>query len=267
MDDEIAQAADVSGDHGPAVRHRLRAHDAEAFSVRRAGDDRGPPVEPLELVVRDEPERARHLFAKRAVAGDDERVALGGCNQLADALLRREPPGEQDLRRLRLFADLVRKVDAARDRADVARPQPASLVGERRRRRDHEPRPAQDPPGETRHATGELHVRPPHLHDERLACRQRDGPGGEPVCVHEIGVLGSAAGGAREAAEHQGKPECEVGAGAQVSGDAGPVGDAVVTEAAPATRLPPRRPARGCAPPGRRRRAPRRRPRAAGTTW
>ena len=71
--------------------------------------------------------------------------------------------------------------------------------------RDHQPRPAQDAPGERGHAARELDVRPPHLHDERLARRQRDRSGGEPVRVDEIGVLGSAPGGAREAAEHQGK--------------------------------------------------------------
>ena len=72
VDHEVAQASYRSRNDGPAMSHRLETGDPEAFPARGAGDYGGSRVEPLELVVRDEAERARNSSAERSVAGDDE---------------------------------------------------------------------------------------------------------------------------------------------------------------------------------------------------
>ena len=85
VDDEVAEATHPGRHHRPRVGHRLETGDAEAFSAGRAGDDRCAPVQPLELVMRDEAERTRHARADRPVARDDELHPASRLHELEHA--------------------------------------------------------------------------------------------------------------------------------------------------------------------------------------
>ena len=231
MDDEVAQAADVTSDHGAAMRHRLRADDAEALPPRGAGDHCCPTVEPLELVVGHEAESSGDLVPQRAVTCHDERQAVGGGDELPHALFGRKPARVEDLRRVGFLPYGRRQVDPARDRPHVSRTEALCLVCERGRRRDHEPCTAKHSTREPRSSTSQLDVGSPHLDDERPARRHRDEPGGKPVGVHEVGPAGSPAGCAREATQHERQRGGQIWASAEVSRHPRAVGDAVMPEA------------------------------------
>ena len=189
--DGVGEPADRGRDDRPSPRHRLARGDAVALAPRRRGDDRGA------LVVRRRappgarsPTRSGHPRAQRPVADDDERQAAARLDELEHALLLREPPDVEHVRRLVRRADRVGDGDAARDDPDVARAErraPASA------RNDDaaitSSRAAGAPAARaTGSAPGELEVRAPHLHDERRAERRRDRAGREPVRVDEIRV-------------------------------------------------------------------------------
>ena len=103
------------------MRHRLEARDAEALAAGRTRDDRRTRVQTLQLVVREKAARPRHAAAERAVTRNDEVEIARRLDELEHALLLREAPRIEHLRRLGLLADLGGKVDAARDHADVLR--------------------------------------------------------------------------------------------------------------------------------------------------
>src|SRR5581483_11893912 len=92
-----------------------------ALAAGRAGDDGRPLVEAEQLVVRHPAERPGDAVAERAVAGDYERQTARCLDELEHALLRREPTGVEDVRRLVRLARRGGDVDAGRDHADVAR--------------------------------------------------------------------------------------------------------------------------------------------------
>ena len=199
--------------------------------MRRARNDGCAFEAALQLFVREKPERAGNLPAQRAVPDDHERHPIRRGNQLADAFLGRQPPRVEDLRRIRGVGNLHRQFDPARDRPHVRRPQPARLVCERSRRRDHEPRPLQNAPRERWSTTRELDVRPPHLHDERLAGRHRDEARRKPVGMDEIRAHGGPSRSPGEARQHERQRGRQVWPATQVPGDARAVGDPVVPEA------------------------------------
>src|SRR5439155_4760642 len=64
VDDEVAEAADRGRDDRAGVGHRLEARDAEALTARRARHDGSACVQTLQLVVRDEPQGARHAWTQ-----------------------------------------------------------------------------------------------------------------------------------------------------------------------------------------------------------
>ena len=152
-------------------------------------------------------------------------------DELADALLGREPARVEDLRRLRLVPHFGRQLDPAGNHPHIRRTETSRLVRQGRRRRDHEPRPPQHLPRQSRSPPRELDVRSPDLDDERLARRHRHDAGRKPVRVHEIRVRGSPARGPREPGEHQRHREREIRLLAEVAGHTRPVGDPVVPEA------------------------------------
>src|SRR5207245_8781046 len=88
VDDEVAQPSDARRDDGSSVRHRLQTRDAEPFTTGRTGDDRGPRVEVLELVVRYKASRPRNPCEERPVAGDDEVHPACSLDELEYTLLR-----------------------------------------------------------------------------------------------------------------------------------------------------------------------------------
>ena len=90
------------------MRHRLRADNPEPLAVGGTRDDRSPFEERAELVVGHEPARFGNLVAQRAVPCDDQRDPARSCrlDELENPFLRRQPSGEEDLRRIGLFSDL-----------------------------------------------------------------------------------------------------------------------------------------------------------------
>ena len=231
MHDEVAQAADVTGDHRAAVCHRLRTDDAEALPPRGAGDHRCPTVEPNELIVRHEAERPRDLVPQGAVARHDEWETVRSGDELPHALLGRQSARVEDLGRLGFLLHRSRQVDSARDRPHVSGAEVLCLVCERGRRRNHEPCTAKHSTREPRSPPSQLDVGPPHLDDEWLPRRHRHQPGGKPVGVHEVGSGSSPAGRAREATQHERQRGGQIWAPAEVSRHPRAVGDAVMPEA------------------------------------
>ena len=206
--------------------HRLETGDAEAFTSRRAGDDRGARIQLLQLVMRDKALRAGDLPPQRSVPGDDEVQVGSRLNELEHALLRRQTSCIQDLRRLGFRADLGREVDAARDDPHLARAERPSPVGEVAGRRDHELRAAKHTTRQCGGTRGHGDVRPPHLDDVRLAAAGRDPTGRKPVGVQEVRFDGT--GGAHEARKQRRDEQTEPGPAAQVAEHTVAVRDPVV---------------------------------------
>ena len=181
-------------------------------------------------MVRDEAEGVRNVRTQRAVAGDDERHPFRRRHEVEHTLLRRQPADVQDPWRRRLVAPVDGHVDAARDHAHLPRAELPRVLGERARRADHQPCAPHDRARKRPHAPCELHVRPPQLQNERLARRERDKPGREPMGMQEVGVPRRPARRGGEGREHERQSEDALRAQAQVPDDPRTVGDAVVTE-------------------------------------
>jgi len=230
VDDEIQQAPDRAGDYGASVGHRLGAHDAEALTVRRTGNHRSACVQPEQLVVGKEAERARHLVSQRPVARNHEIHPDRGLDELPDAFLRGEPARIEHLRRVRGLGDIPGKVDAVRDHAHLARPEVGGLFGQRRGGRDHEPGPPEDRTRQRRQPSCDLDVGAPYLQDVRLTEAHRDTPDGQPMRMDQVGVRGRPTGRTAEAGEHQRREKRPPRLAAQVAENPRAVGDPVVPE-------------------------------------
>jgi hypothetical protein len=230
--DQVGNAADRGRDDRTSVRHRLDDAEWQPLAVRGQDDDGGARVEPVQLGMRQEPERVRDERAQRPVTGDDEVQPAGRLDQLANTLLRREPPGVEDFRRLDLAADLDGDLDAVRDHAHVLGAAASSGCRERFRDADHDAGAAEDEADEPRRTARQLEVgesagRAGALQgdDEGPARERGDEPGGEPMRVHEIGALRRAAKRPEHREEHQGRHPRPA---AQVVDDAAAVREAVV---------------------------------------
>ena len=139
--DEVEQPADRARDDGSRVRHRLGADDAEALAVRRHRDDGRATVEPKQLVVRDEPARARH--AARATAR--RRRSRAGSRSPPRRARARLSPATGGRRRARTAARPRRRRRPATSTplgiTTTARaPSARASVGERRSRAPRRPR-------------------------------------------------------------------------------------------------------------------------------
>lgn len=117
MLDELGEATDRTCHDGPAVGHRFGTGEPETLTSRGTDHDRGAVVEAGELVAWHESERIRHLCSERAVACHDESKACSGCQEILDALLFRQPPGEENLGRSSLRLRRRGDLDAVRDYA------------------------------------------------------------------------------------------------------------------------------------------------------
>ena len=182
--------------------------------------------------MRDEAERTRHAVAQRPVAGDDERQPARRLDELEDALLRREPAGEEDVRRLVRLArpssgtstplGITRTSRAPSSRAAAASSCEAQIASRAR---------AQDPPGERRRAPGELDVGAPELDDERLArSPPATSPAGSQWAWTRSASRAARRADARERGEHRRQQQPEPGPAAEVADDAVAVRDPEVAE-------------------------------------
>ena len=225
---QIEEAADGRRDDRLPVRHRLGAGEAEALSPRGTDDDRGPRVEAVALGRGDRP-GARHPLAQRPVAHDHEVQPLPCLEQLLDALLRRQPPDEENLRRVGLPAWLVRQHDAVRDHVDPLRAEALRLHRERSRDADHRRRAPEDRAGEGRRAVRERDVGSVERDDERPSRGGGRRSRRKPVGVNEIG-------GGRRPARARGHRAEQRRAGprpaAEVGDDAVAVGEPEIAEVA-----------------------------------
>jgi len=212
------------------VGHRLGAHDAEALAVRRAGHDGSAPVQRDELIVGKHSERAWHAVPERAVPGDDQRQPSRRLQQLEDALLGREPAGEEDLGRIRRRRNLAGDLDAARDHLDVLGSELPRLTGERGRGADRQARATEDRAGERRRPAGELDVGAPELDDVRLSRRTCDRARRQPVRMDQVRPTRRAPGGPCERAEEGGQRERLQRAGAEIPDHARSVRDPEVAK-------------------------------------
>ncbi len=213
----------------PCAIASARRHPV-ALAKRRDAHDRRALVEAADLRARDEAERVRDLRTERAVADDHARQPLRRRGELERALLRREPPDEEDVRRLLRLDHLLGQRDGARDHAHVTRAELPRGLRQRGRRTDHEPRAPQHRPKHRGRAARELDIRAPELHHERLSRRERRQPRGQPVRVDEVGAVGGPPRRARVRAEERRQQRQLPRRPAQVAGDAVPVRDPEVPE-------------------------------------
>ena len=109
--------------------------------MRRARDDGGARVQRREL-ARAAPSRAP--AGPRSRSGPSPATTSvwprAASTSSRMPFSRDSRPGEEDLRRLRLLADLLRQLDAVRDDAHVARAEAAHVLRERVRHREHDAR-------------------------------------------------------------------------------------------------------------------------------
>ena len=193
VDHHVGQASDRRRDDGAPVRHRLGAttgnRPAARGTRRRRRARRG--------------ERAPRAAACRApaeplgAAGHHRRRQAGARPRrrgILDALLRREAPGVEDLRRLGLLGHLLRDGDSVRHDAHVAGAQLLGRPRERARRRS--PR--------ARRTTGRASAGAARQARVRAVQREDEGGTGEPV-GSQCACTTSARRAARRRAGHRGE--------------------------------------------------------------
>ena len=115
---DLAMRGDVGGEDRPAPCERLQDRQSEALATRERGDQRGAPVERLEVRTVDGPE---HVHPRAVELGQDRRRApsrRSGDDQADVGMARRDRGERPDDRRVALA-----RLDGADDE-DVRLPDP-----------------------------------------------------------------------------------------------------------------------------------------------
>ena len=124
-----------------------------------------------------------------------------GLDELDDPLLLREPSREEDVRRRRLLADFARQGDAVRDHANVARTEPADVLGERLGDGEHDADAAEERTSERRRPARELEIRPVHRDDHgRRVASATAAVGSQCACTTSASPAARRAARTKEAA-------------------------------------------------------------------
>jgi hypothetical protein len=213
------------------VRHRLPGNHPVALPPRGHDDDCSPVVPGAELGGRHEADGVGEQRAERPVPDDDQRKPAPRLDELADALLLREPTDVEDVRRVVRLAEGLGDRDGARDHADLAGAETPCVLGERAGRADDSLRPGHETARERPHVPCERHVRAPQLQDERLAGRQGGKRAREPVRMDDVRVTARPPRGAREGEEEERQQRRLPRRAPQVVDDPVAVGDPEVAEA------------------------------------